>query len=180
MPRRRKKFRLPYWIRSQDFRLLNNSQKDFLGYLYSFGPDTCYLWNWRLQKKFHRSRRTIQYWLAKLKELGFVWIELPYGPERKIHTRPLLSSEHWLKLYATMSLSKCTSRQGRRKRPDRRLPPPIHEHSGPTTIAETRRFIIAELVHRGESVDTAEKVADGVIAKSLKKKGFRGCNKLHP
>ncbi|GAI71972.1 unnamed protein product, partial [marine sediment metagenome] len=84
MGKQRKKHRLPYWIRSQEFRLLNNSEKDFLGYLYSFGPDTCWLWNWRLQKKFHRCRRTVQYWLAKLKDLGFVWIEKPFGPERKI------------------------------------------------------------------------------------------------
>ncbi len=54
MSKRKKLHRLPAWIRSQDFRLLNRSQKDFLGYLYCFGPDTCWLWNWRLAKKFPR------------------------------------------------------------------------------------------------------------------------------
>lgn len=119
MGKRRKKHRLPYWIRSQEFRLLNNSEKDFLGYLYSFGPDTCWLWNWRLQKKFHRSRRTIQYWLAKLKDLGFIWIEKPYGPERRIHTRPLPCPEHWVKLIGVLALRKGLEKQRKIRRKKR-------------------------------------------------------------
>lgn len=169
MPRRKKKFRLPYWVRSQNFRLLNNSEKDFLGYLYYFGPDTCWQWNCRLEKKFHRCRRTIQYWLAKLKRLGFVWIENPYGNQRKIHARTIPSQEHWLKLYATMTFTKKPLRQGRRKRTRRGLPPPIRDYSSSTTIEQARRAIILELVHRGESMETAEKVADQVIRKSREK-----------
>lgn len=180
MHKPRKKHRLPYWIRSQEFRLLNNSQKDFLGYLYSFGPDTCWLWNWRLQKKFHRSRRTIQYWLAKLKDLGFIYIEKPYGPWRKIHARLLPSSEHWVKLYATMSLANKLEKPERKRQGRSGLPKPLSPHSARATIEQARRDIICELYHRGESMDTATRVADQVIAKSLKKKGFRGCRKLHP
>ncbi len=180
MGKRRKKHRLPYWIRSQEFRLLNNSEKDFLGYLYSFGPDTCWLWNWRLQKKFHRSRRTIQYWLAKLKYLGFVWIEKPYGPERKIHTRPLPCAEHWVKLIGTLALSKGLRKQSRQRGARQHNRPPIHDWSNPAFIELTKHVIINELLHRGETFETASKVADQVIEKSRKKKGLGGCKKLHP
>ncbi len=180
MGERRKKHRLPYWIRSQEFRLLNNSEKDFLGYLYYFGPDTCWLWNWRLQKKFHRCRRTIQYWLAKLKDLGFIWIEKPYGPERKIHTRLIPSPEHWVKLMASIALPGKPAKLGRRRKGTRNRISPIHPGASEAFIEQTRRDIINELVHRGETFETASNVADIVVRKELKKKGARGCKKLHP
>lgn len=180
MSRRKKKFRLPYWIRSQNFRLLNNSEKDFLGYLYYFGPDTCWQWNCRLQKKFHRSRRTIQYWLAKLKDLGFVWIENPFGDQRKIHTRVIPSPDHWVKLIGTLALERDVRKHGRKRNAQGGFPPPLHKHSSSTTIEQTRHAIITELVHRGESFKTAAETAKGIIAKSQKKKGLRGCKKLHP
>lgn len=169
MAKRRKKHRLPYWVRSQEFRLLNNSEKDFLGYLYSFGPDTCWLWNWRLEKKFHRCRRTVQYWLAKLKDLGFIWIEKPYGPERKIHARVLPSPEHWVKLIGTLALAKKTCKRRRPGRARRGFPPPVRDWHSEASIDQARGAIINELVHRGETFETAEKVADQVIKKSLKK-----------
>jgi len=117
MTKPKKRHKLPYWIRSQDFRLLNKSEKDFLGYLYYFGPETCWLWNCRLQKKFHCSRRTIQYWLAKLKDLGFIWIEMPYGNQRKIHTRLIPTPRHWVQLIGKLALSKGLRKQAVKKRP---------------------------------------------------------------
>lgn len=169
MAKRRKKHRLPHWVRSQDFRLLNNSEKDFLGYLYSFGPDTCWLWNWRLEKKFHRCRRTIQYWLAKLKDLGFIWIEKPYGPERKIHARVVVSPEHWVKLIGTLALGKSLRRHKRG-----------HSWKKTSRIEVAKRSIITELMRRGESLESAAKVAKLLIDKETKKKGLWGCKKLHP
>lgn len=163
MVRRRKRHRLPIWVRSQDFRLLNNSEKDFLGYLYSFGPDTCWLWNWRLAKKFHRNRRTIQRWLAKLKDLGFIWIEKPYGPERKLHARTLPSPEHWVKLIGTMALGKSIRKYK-------------HGHSWKKTsrIVMAKRAIINELMRRGETLESAAKIANILIEKEAKKKGLGG------
>ncbi|GAI88465.1 unnamed protein product [marine sediment metagenome] len=169
MGKQRKRYRLPHWIRSQEFRLLNNNEKDFLGWLYSMGPDTCWLWNWRLQKKFHRCRRTIQYWLAKLKYFGFIYIEKPYGPERKIHTRLLPTPEHWVKLVGTLALSSCLRKHKRYRRARRGFPPPIRDWHSPAFIEQTRHDIINELVHRGESFETAEKVANQVIKKSREK-----------
>lgn len=169
MGKRRKRHRLPYWIRSQDFRLLNNSEKDFLGWLYSMGPDTCWLWNWRLEKKFHRCRRTIQYWLANLKYLGFIWIEKPFGPERKIHTRLLPTPEHWVKLIGTLALSSGLRKHKRPRGARRRYPQAIQKWHSPAFVEQTRHDIINELVHRGESFETAEKVADQVIEKSRQK-----------
>ena len=169
MGKRQKRHRLPYWIRSQEFRLLNNSEKDFLGWLYSMGPDTCWLWNWRLQKKFHRCRRTIQYWLANLKDLGFIWIEKPFGPERKIHTRLLPTPEHWIKLIGTLALSRSMAKLKRPRGPRRYPPRPISKWSNKATIEQFRLDVISELVHRGETSETAAKVADQVIAKSRQK-----------
>lgn len=169
MTKPKKRHRLPYWIRSQEFRLLNNSEKDFLGWLYSFGPDTCWLWNWRLQRKFHRCRRTIQYWLAKLKELGFIWIEKPYGPERKIHIRLLPSPEHWVKLIGILALNKQLYKRKRPRGARRSLPQPIHDWSSKATIEQAKREMIEYLVHRGETFEDAEKVANQVIRKSLEK-----------
>jgi len=169
MGKRRKRHRLPYWIRSQEFRLLNNSEKDFLGWLYSMGPDTCWLWNWRLQKKFHRCRRTIQYWLANLKDLGFVWIEKPFGPERKIHTRLIPTPEHWIKLIGALALSKHLRKLKRPRGARRRSPRAIQKWHNEAFIEQTRHDIINELVRRGESFKTAEKVADQVIRKSREK-----------
>ncbi|GAH77048.1 unnamed protein product, partial [marine sediment metagenome] len=59
-------------------------------------------------------------------------------------------------------------------------PPPIRSTDSPAFIEQAKHDIINELVHRGESFEMAEKVAIKVIAKSKEKKGFRGCNKLHP
>ncbi len=171
MAKRKKKHRLPYWIRNQEFRILNKSQKDFLGYLYCFGPDTCWLWNWRLAKKFHVTKRTVQRWLKALRENGFVWIEKPFGPQRMIHTRVIPSPEHWVKLIGALALNQKTYKHKRRRQHPRGRIRPIHEYSSETTIGEARRSIIAELVHRGESIEIAEKVADQVIAKSRQKKG---------
>jgi len=165
----RKKHRLPVWIRKQEFRILNRSQKDFLGYLYCFGPDTCWLWNWRLQEKFHCSRSTIQRWLRALRENGFIWIEKPYGPQRMIHTRLLPTPEHWVSLIGTLALSHGLRKHRRRPRARRDFPPPIHDWDNEATIEQARHAIINELVHRGETFETAAKVADQVIAKSRQK-----------
>jgi hypothetical protein len=170
MSRPRKKYRLPLWIRRRQFRLLNKSEKELLGYLYSFGPDTCWFWNWRLAKEFGCTKRAIQYWLRKLKELGFIYIEKPFGPERKIHVRLLPTPEHWVKLIGTLALS---SKLPKRKRPRgarRGFPPPLHEYSSPASIEQARHAIINELVHRGETFETATKVADQLIEKSRKKR----------
>jgi len=163
MAKHKKLHRLPLWVRSQEFRLLNNSEKDFLGYLYCFGPNTCWLWNWRLAKKFHRNKRTIQRWLAKLKDLGFIWIEKPYGPERKLHARLLPSPEHWVKLIGTLALGKNLRRHKRG-----------HSWKKTSRIALAKRAIINELMRRGESLETAANVADTLIRKEAEKKGLEG------
>ena len=168
--RRKKKYRLPMWIHRREFRLLNKSEKDFLRYLYSFGPDTCWLWNWRLAKEFGCTKRTIRYWLRKLRDLGFVWIEKPFGPQRKIHVRLLLTPEDWLKAMGTLALSNGLPKHKRLRRRPRGLPPPLSEWSSEAKIKQFRAAVINELVHRGETLETAEKVADQVIEKSRKKR----------
>jgi hypothetical protein len=152
------------------FRQLNRSQKDFLGYLYSFGPDTCWLWNWRLAKKFGVHKFTIQRWLRKLKEQGFIWIEKPFGPERKIHVRLLPTPQHWVQLIGTLALSHGLRKHKRPRGARRGFPPPLHEYSSPASIEQFRLNVINELVHRGETFEDAEKAADQLIERSRKKR----------
>ncbi len=168
--KRKKKYRLPMWIHRREFRLLNKSEKDFLRYLYSFGPDTCWLWNWRLAKEFGCTKRTIRYWLRKLREQGFIWIEKPYGPQRKIHVRLLPTPQHWVKLMGARALSSGRPKHKRPRGARRGFPPPIHDWQSEASIEQARRDIISELVHRGETPETAEKVANQVIEKSRKKR----------
>ncbi len=106
----KKLHRLPIWIRSEEFRLLTPAEKDFLGYLYCFGPNTCWQWNCRLMKKFHCSRNTIKRRLRKLKALKFIWISAPFGRERKIHARLFPTPRHYFKLRATIAVNKARSR----------------------------------------------------------------------
>jgi DNA-binding MarR family transcriptional regulator len=171
--KRKKLHRLPVWIRRQEFRVLNRSQKDFLGYLYCFGPDTCWLWNWRLAKKFGVHKFTIQRWLRKLREQGFIWIEKPFGPERKIHVRLLPTPQHWVQLVGTLALSSGLRKHKRRQQRPQSFPPAIQNWHSPAFIEQTRHDIINELIRRGETFETASKVADQVIEKSRKKKGGR-------
>jgi len=158
------------WIHRREFRLLNKSEKDFLGYLYSFGPDTCWLWNWRLAKEFGVHKFTIQRWLRKLREQGFIWIEKPFGPERKIHVRLLPTPEHWVQLIGTLALRKTPPKHKRPRGARRGFPPPLHEYSSPASIEQFRLNVINELVHRGSTFEDAEKAADQVIERSRKKR----------
>jgi predicted ArsR family transcriptional regulator len=180
MSRPRKKYHLPVWIRDPKFKLLNRSQKDLLGYLYWFGPDTYWLWNWRLAKKFGVTKRTIRRWLRKLKEQGFIWIEKPFGPERKIHVRLLPTPEHWVQLIGTRALSSGRPKHKRPRGARRGFPPPLHEYSSPASIEQFRLNVINELVHRGSTPETAAKAADQVIAKSRKKDVTEGGHKCPP
>jgi hypothetical protein len=170
--RRKKLHQLPVWIRSDEFRLLNNNEKNFLGYLYCFGPDTCWQWDCRFAKKFHRHRSTIQRWLRKLREQGFIWIQNPHTKHRLIHARLIPTPEHWVQLIGTLALSSGLRKHRRPRGARRGFPPPLHEYSSPASIEQARHDIINELVHRGESFETASKVADIVIEKSRQKKGL--------
>ncbi|GAI15962.1 unnamed protein product, partial [marine sediment metagenome] len=120
-------------------------------------------------KKFHRCRRTIQYWLAKLKDLGFIWIEKPYGPERKIHTRLIPTPEHWVKLVGALALGKNLRRHKRG-----------HSWKKTSKIEQAKRIIITELMRRGETLESAADIVSILLQKEAEKKGLGGCRKLHP
>lgn len=106
----KKLYRMPVWIRRSNFGLLTAAEKDFLGYLYCFGPNTCWLWNCRLMKKFGCSRSTVKRRLRKLKKLKFIWISSPFDHRRKIHARLFPTPSHYVKLIATIAVNKARSR----------------------------------------------------------------------
>jgi len=102
----KKLYRLPKWIWNPNFRILTLSEKIFYAYLFGFGPDTCWEWNWRLAERFGVTERTIQRWLSKLKDNGFIWIQKPYGKDRKLHARPFPSAHAWITKLAELKLKK--------------------------------------------------------------------------
>ncbi len=84
---RHKKFqRMPRWISSDDYRLINRAEKDLLAYLYRFEPDPRQLRTSQLAEKFCVTRTTIQRWLKKLRELRLIRIVNPGTIHRLIHT----------------------------------------------------------------------------------------------
>ncbi|MBA7586250.1 hypothetical protein ES708_28246 [subsurface metagenome] len=82
-----KKFqRMPKWISSDNYQLINLAEKDLLAYIYRFEPDTGQLRTSQLIKKFGVTKKTIQRWLRKLRDLGLIRIENPGTIHRLIHT----------------------------------------------------------------------------------------------
>jgi len=94
---KRTKHHMPKWMWNMHIKELNRSTKEFYAYLCIFGPNTNWQWNCRLQKKFGVSRRTIQYWLARLKKLRLIWIESGDGRNRKIHCRYYSNPIEWFR-----------------------------------------------------------------------------------
>jgi len=95
MAKQKANHHMPKWMWNMHIKELNRSTKEFYAYLCIFGPNTNWQWNCRLQKKFGVSRRTIQYWLAKLKKLRLIWIESGDGRNRKIHCRYYRNPLEW-------------------------------------------------------------------------------------
>jgi len=92
----RPKFYAPFWVRRMNRTVIPTSVRNFYIYLCVFGPDSCWLWNWRLAKRFGVSKRQIRRWLHWLKANNLIWIEKPFGPQRKIHPRYFGSAKNWL------------------------------------------------------------------------------------
>ncbi len=82
-----KKFqRMPRWISSTDYRLINDTEKDLLAYIYRFEPDPRQLRTSQLVEKFCVTKHTIQRRLRKLRDRRLIRIENPGTIHRLIHT----------------------------------------------------------------------------------------------
>ncbi len=84
--RRRNFQRMPRWISSCDYRLINRAEKSLLAYLYRFEGDNCRLRSSALTKKFYVSHTTIRRRLRRLRDQGLITIENPGTWRRLIHT----------------------------------------------------------------------------------------------
>jgi len=62
-------------------------QKYFLAFIWWCAPHGCHCWNCRLEKRFKKSKRTIQYWISHLKAMELIAIGFPDGPGRTIWPR---------------------------------------------------------------------------------------------
>lgn len=109
-------YKLPKWIRDPSFKQLTPADKDFLGYLYSFGPNTNWQWDCRFMKKWRVSRSTIQRRLRKFKDLAFIWIENPGTIHRLIHVRILPTPDDWVRVLGIKALGKGLRRHSRFKK----------------------------------------------------------------
>jgi DNA-binding MarR family transcriptional regulator len=77
---------MPRWISSDDYRLINFTEKRLLAYIYRFEPDPRQLRTCRLTEKFCVTKHTIQRRLRKLRELRLIRIVNPGTIHRLIHT----------------------------------------------------------------------------------------------
>ena len=110
------KYYAPFWVRRMNHTVIPTSVRNFYIYLCVFGPDSCWLWNWRLAKRFGVSKRQIRRWLHWLKENNLIWIEKPYGAQRKIHPRYHKNAMEWLKSIPFREPSKVMKKEGYRNR----------------------------------------------------------------
>lgn len=91
-----RKFYAPWWIYKMHRKLIPRGPRDLYTYLCVFGPESCWLWNWRLAKKFGVTKRTIRRWLKWLKDENLIHISKPFGKDRKIHPHYYGTPEAWL------------------------------------------------------------------------------------
>lgn len=88
-------YKMPGWMWDISPRILNADDKRLLSLIWSCGFNSCHLWNCRLMKKYGRSRRTIQYRLAKLKKLELISIGHPDGRGRTLYPRAYRGPAEW-------------------------------------------------------------------------------------
>ena len=84
---RRQNYKMPKAIWAVPSELLTWQHKRLLAFIWFCAPKGCHCWNCRLEKRFCVSRRTIQYWLERLRKLELIAIGFPDGPGRTLWPR---------------------------------------------------------------------------------------------
>jgi hypothetical protein len=90
MAKKKKKkqhYKMPKAIWQIDSNELNFQQKTFLAFIWWCAPNGCHCWNCRLEKRFKKSKRTIQYWITHLVEMELIAVGLRNGSGRTIWPR---------------------------------------------------------------------------------------------
>lgn len=97
-----KHYRMPSWIWAIPPRVLNGEDKRFLSFVWWSGFQTCHCHNWWLQRKFHCSRRTVQYRIQKLRKLKLISVGQPNNYLRTLYPRALKDLTAWFAAMANM------------------------------------------------------------------------------
>lgn len=96
MPRQKKKPPMPKWIWQLPDKTLNFKQKRFLAFVWWCQDNGCICWNCALERRFKKSRRTIQYWISHLHKLRLINIRYGDGRNRVLFRAPYFKKEVWL------------------------------------------------------------------------------------
>lgn len=87
----------PTWLKDLPPNVVGHGPARLYFYLCAGGPNTCRLWNFRIAREFHVCRRTIQFWLHRLEELGLMTIEKRQSPYRSLHPVYFKDSNRFIK-----------------------------------------------------------------------------------
>lgn len=116
MKRSRKKYPRPTWLKDLPPGIVGHGPARLYFFLCAGGPNTCRLWNFRIAREFHVSRRTIQFWLQRLEQLGLMTIEKRQSPYRSLHPVYFTNSADFIKAAQRKKIQGYISKIGSKKR----------------------------------------------------------------
>lgn len=87
----------PTWLKDLPPGIVGHGPARLYFYLCAGGPNTCRLWNFRIAREFHVCRRTIQFWLQRLEQLGLMTIQKRQSPYRSLHPVYFKDSNRFIK-----------------------------------------------------------------------------------
>ncbi len=96
MGKPRKRYPRPTWLKDLPPGIVGHGPARLYFFLCSGGPNSCRLWNFRIAREFHVCRRTIQFWLQRLEQLGLMSIDKRQSRWRVLHPIFFKSSREFL------------------------------------------------------------------------------------
>lgn len=97
MSKTRNRHPRPDWLRQLPPGIVGHGPARLYFFLCAGGPNTCRLWNFRIAREFHVCRRTIQFWLQRLEQLGLMTIQKRQSPYRSLHPVYFKDSNQFIK-----------------------------------------------------------------------------------
>lgn len=116
MGKSRKRYPRPTWLKDLPPGIVGHGPARLYFFLCSGGPNTCRLWNFRIAREFHVCRRTIQFWLQRLEQLGLMTIEKRQSRWRSLHPIFFKSSREFLQAARRKKILDNLSRMGKKRR----------------------------------------------------------------
>jgi len=106
----------PDWLKDLPPGIVGHGPARLYFFLCAGGPNTCNLWNFRIAREFHVSRRTIQFWLQRLEQLGLMTIQKRQSPYRSLHPVYFKDSNDFIKAAQRKKIHDIISKIGSSRR----------------------------------------------------------------